>query len=823
MGKTLTSILEIGAIIGLQFIPGVGQAVSGFLAGAGISVSAAQGLLIATVALAGAETILNSTILAPNAPKARIPEQPLRSPTPPRKSGYGPIRMQPTWILYETADSGYAVDCYAFHDGQISRVLFTYIGDKRATATNGGYVQPLDDDTFGKNGDNIQIGWNLGLPTEVAFSEVVATVPEHWTANHRGDGVVTGFMLSKNVKSKNWGTVYSLGGPNQAPLSLAMEAQLVYDWRDPSQHVDDPTSWKYSANFILALAHYLLIRKDTSPPRLSASMTSDEIAAERAAYLDRIAAVWAMKFEPNIALWTAAADDADSAMPLKGFQTIMSEKANHGDASVTVDSVNGLHNGMEIQIFVSGNSGQTETKTVTSLTGNTINFSGGLANDHPKGSQVTWTSDPANPATEPRYQCSVTHAHNDPHKTTIANLLACGDGLLGTRPDGSYTVYSGSFIAPTVSVGAGDILDYSLQYEVNPEDSVNTYKVTYVSANHDWSVVDTDDWVDTDRIDRDGKEISDSFQPSTPSFSQNRRLAKRAMAKRNAPFRGQILISGRRKDVAGERYIDVDLTEAGDTFYSGPVELSNGKRIMATGAYQYDFVSIDASIDAWNPATEEGNPAPVGNRVAAQPVAAPTITAATPNFGTDSGTGTQGVFLDLTIDGVPNRDDLTWYARTRVAGAATWGERTYTDIAAGTTVDLATEFVPADAMVEVEVSFSTGDGKYSDWSATTTVNTSSANIPPAKVTGLAATPGTGQVTLTWNNPNSATLAYEKLYRSATSSFGGASIVDTYADPGGTASSHVITEISGTWYYFVTTISSGGAEGNPVGPVSATVT
>lgn len=824
MGKTLTSIVEIGAIVGLQFIPGVGQAVSGVLAGAGIGgLTAAQGLLLATTALAGVEGVLNATLLAPNAPKGKLPEASVKTPTPIRRSGYGVGRMLPTWTLYEVAPNGWAVDCYAFHDGRVNKIIDHYIGDRRVSLLAGGYVQELDGSAF-KGSNNCIVGNTMGLPTETAFSQVIGMVPDHWTTAHRGDGVCTGFMLSKNVKSKNWQTVYSLGGPNQAPLSLSMERQLVYDWRDPDQVASDPSTHKYSENFILHLAHYLLYRKDTAPPRLTSSMTPDDIAAARAAYTARLDAVWAMKFAPTIDNLTAAADDADIAMPLNGVQTILAGKAEEGDTQVNVYSTNGLSAGMEIAIAISGDNSKTETRTVTSVSGPLVHFSGGLSYDHPQSSQVTWNSDPANPATEPRYRGCVTHNHSDPHKDTINAILACGDGMLTTRADGAYLMYSGRFTEPTIpTVGARDILSYSLQYGVNEEDSVNTLKVTYVSANHDYNVVDTDDWVDEDRLEQDGKENSDSFAVQSPSFSQNRRLAKRAMTKRNAPYRGQVVISGRRRDVQGQRYIPLDLTEAGTTFFSGTVELSNGKRIMASGAFQYDFVAVDASIDGWIPALEEGSPAPVGNRVAVQPLDAPTIALATPNFGADSATGAQGVYLDLTIDGAPDRDDLTWFVQTRIKGASVWGERSYTDIPSGATVDIASEFVPADAIIQVQAAYSTGDGRISDYSEIVEVNTSSANIPPAKITGLAATGGVGQAVVSWNNPTSANLASERLYRNTTSSFGSATIVATYTDAAGTASSKTVTLPAGGYYFWVTTISSGGIEGNPVGPVTATVT
>lgn len=710
MGKTVSEIVG-----GLEIVAGIA------LANPGLIVS-------------GALT-LGSAVLAPTLPKPSLPETAIKSPTPVRRSGYGVGRMLPTWTLYEVAPNGWAVDCYAFHDGRVNKIIDHYIGDRRVSLLAGGYVQELDGSAF-KGSNNCIVGNTMGLPTETAFSQVISIIPDHWTTNHRGDGVVTGFMLSKNVKSKNWQTVYSLGGPNQAPLSLSMERQLVYDWRDPDQVASDPSTHKYSENFILHLAHYLLYRKDTAPPRLTSSMTPDDIAAAQAAYTARLDAVWAMKFAPTIDAWTAAADDADTPMPLNGVQTILAGKADEGDTQVNVYSTNGLSAGMEIAIAISGDTSKTETRTVTSIDGAFVHFSGGLSYDHPQSSQVTWSSDPDSPATEPRYRGCVTHNHSDAHKDTINAILACGDGMLATRADGAYLVYSGRFTEPTIpTVGPRDILSYSLQYGVNEEDSVNTLKVTYVSMNHDFNVVDTDDWVDEDRLDQDGKENSDSFAVQSPSFSQNRRLAKRAMTKRNAPYRGQVVISGRRRDVQGQRYIPLDLTEAGTAFFSGTVELSNGKRIMASGAFQYDFVAVDASIDGWIPALEEGSPAPVGNRVAVQPLDAPTITLATVEYGAQAGDGATGTYLALTVTSpLADREDITWYVQTRQTGASVWGERTLSDIPAGSPAMLISEFVPTNTSVDVQVAYGAGDGRLSDFSPIVTVDTSTDLTAPDAAT-----------------------------------------------------------------------------------------
>lgn len=70
-------------------------------------------------------------------------------------------------------------------------------------------------------------------------------------------------------------------------------------------------------------------------------------------------------------------------------------------------------------------------------------------------------------------------------------------------------------------------------------------------------------------------------------------------------------------------------------------------RNVVTGGLTFSWVAVDPNIDAWNPATEEGDPAAVGDRVAAVPLDTPTITEAEAEFG-DDGTSAR---IRITVDG----------------------------------------------------------------------------------------------------------------------------------------------------------------------------
>ena len=621
MSRTLGSIVTLAGAVAVNVIPGLGQ-----LASAAILVgSAAAGAAIAS---------LDKQSISPEITKLAI-----KTERPPRVSAYGRLKLFGAYILYEAASDGSAVDVWAFHDGRVSRIVAWYLGDKLVTRQANGFVLEGPDGAYG-NSDTIAIGANLGAATETAHAPVIAKLPGIWTEAHRGDGVVTGYMISRPVKAKDYQQVYPAGGPNNMPLAIVVEAQPVYDWRDPSQSLSDPLTWKWSENVWLHIAHYQLVRNGKT---------------------------WERHFAPTLDLWTAAVNDADGPVPLKA---------------------------------------------------------GG---------------------TEPRYRSCVAHRHagdgSEP-KAVLGALLACCDGWMASREDEALVPYSGRYYPPTVTLGPDEIISYTVEDGIEDEAALNNINVTYISAEHDYNEVDTDAWTDEDDVTRRGALRSTDLKNQVPSYSQARRLAKRKLAQTMAPKRGSITLTSAGSAVLSQRFINLRLIEGegtDDEFapYIGPAEIIDVRRNLQTGGLSASWIAADPNIDAWNPATEEGEPAPIGERVAREPLEQPYIISATATYSAVGQTpeGEQpvdpapgqtatGARILIAADG-PDRPDLTWYARWRVGTTGSWNEREYADADPGPAVSFTTEFVPLANNVNVEVAYSTGDGRLSPWSEPAVVDTSS--------------------------------------------------------------------------------------------------
>ncbi|QEH79951.1 hypothetical protein EIK56_18160 [Sphingomonas sp. C8-2] len=321
--------------------------------------------------------------------------------------------------------------------------------------------------------------------------------------------------------------------------------------------------------------------------------------------------------------------------------------------------------------------------------------------------------------TEDRYRSCVAHRHIDAHGQVVAALLATCDGWIAPRSDGALIVYAGKYYEPTVSIGPEHIVAYDWQgVGVDDDEAVNEIICSYISADHDYNTVECDAWRDEDDILERGQVLSDSLDPQVPSWGQVRRLAKRKMARVNALHRGTVTTNVAGRIVRGQRFINLDLTEAGTTFYSGPVEITAVTRNMATGGVTFTWIAADPNIDAWDPETEEGEPAANGDRSELPTLLAPIIFSATPEF---AGDGLSAQIRVVVI--APDRPDLTWYARWKLSSSSDWTEATYSDIDPGSSVVLVVGLVPLDSSVDVQVSYSTGGGQVSVWSATTTVDT----------------------------------------------------------------------------------------------------
>jgi len=557
----------------------------------------------------GQDTGLIGGLLGLN-PKGKRPdmaETQLREPVSPRVYCYGTRRVYGNIDLFQTSADGAAVDVLSYLDGRISAVPRIYLNDKQVTVTSG-IVQPLADGSY--KDDNVKVGFNLGLATETAFAPVVAKLPTIWTTDHRGDGIVSGYLIKEPVKAKHFLEIYPQGDNIQ--LSAVFDAQLCFDPREVSHDINDPDTWAFAYNGVLQLLHYFVVRLGYD-------------------YTTRIL--------PKIDMWKDAADICDESISLSA---------------------------------------------------------GG---------------------TEARYRSSVMYDSTAEPSEVIASLLETFDGWYAVNSENQLIIYAGAYYAPSVTIGPEHITEYEHQAYVEDENFYNEFAITYISSLHDYNEVDCDPWRDDVDISARGAVNSQGISPQTPSFTQNRRLAKMLMARTNAPDRGSIKTNYAGRIAEGERFITLNLVEAGTTLFSGPVEIVAVTRNSDTGGITFEWVKADSTAWDWDNA-DDGQGAPVGDSATLDTLTTPTITGVTATYDAAQ----VNAVLVVSVSAL-DRADLTWYLRWKPNGTTDWHESQYDDLDPGATVQIQTGTVPVDSDVDLQVSYATGTGQNSAWSSTYTFTT----------------------------------------------------------------------------------------------------
>jgi len=189
-------------------------------------------------------------------PKPDKARQPLVQAIPPRFWGVGRTRISGAFWLWEAKKGriisvqgvcGHPIksfNSFMLHDDPV-----TLTGDP--ASTDGAYVNAQAKDRYG--GGRIRIYTRLGAVPETPYTKVVELLgaEDIWTNNHRGDGQASIAMIGvKAKKPENQRKSYPYGPP---AVSAIADLALVWDFRDPDQHPEDPTTWQWSRNPALIL------------------------------------------------------------------------------------------------------------------------------------------------------------------------------------------------------------------------------------------------------------------------------------------------------------------------------------------------------------------------------------------------------------------------------------------------------------------------------------------------------------------------------------------------------------------------------------------
>lgn len=567
---------------------------------------------VGTAALASSSGLFKKT----EKPKTYSP---IKQAVPPRHFAYGRGRKPGASALYESV-SGYTLDVLAYCHGRIGGNWQHWLNDDPVTLNPDGTTQGID----GRYGNTIVIKTRQGENTETAFDHVVTRSGGAWTSAHRGDFTASIGMTTKTVAEDKMRRIYPNG---EVQHSAAADWLCVYDWRDPAQDREDPSTWLWSENPIVCGVHD---EWATNYPM----WMHPTLGVREKAIADRI---WNRRFAPVLDILTEEADYSDLPCPLAGGGTV------------------------------------------------------------------------------PTYTAFVWYPADTDRKTVRDMFKRSCDGWRTERGDGALILRCGRWVISPVAITDRMIVDVDgLSAGIPKSRLTNDLRLRYRSPEHSYEMVDTLGWTDEASITKRGRKANTLDLEEVTTNSQARRLGKSAFYAANEPYSGTLVLDldEAPAELFEYRFHPLQISEGPSAFNDMFIEVLQSEQDLMERTVTLSIRSANPERYEWDAEAEEGTNPGVIERPAPADLAAPSITDVVP-FYDDNGTGS-GVRLEITGSG-PARDDLTWFARWRVAGDVSWSESQYTDAADGAPVLLTTAFVPANADLEVQMAYRPGSGVLSPW------------------------------------------------------------------------------------------------------------
>lgn len=602
----------LGALIIASIPGGIGIGGAEALTIGGIAISAST---VGTTALLAGSIGLSFALRQGPAPEDRTggtAQISIRQPNPVRQGGYGRTRVAGSYVVYEATFVAvqvyWSLDVIALISGRIGGYKSFFLNDDAVTLS-GQTVNQLPD---GRYQYMSQFSWRIGLPRETVHANANQFLGFWTAADHRGDGIASieldcAQSPSLNAQTKSF--------PNGLPSpSAVLDLYPIWDPRDAAQDPDDPTSW-------VAYQTY------------SAGTT---YAAGDRVVLPALAIGAAYNGGTTYSKWAQVSSG--------GIDYFSRQDSNLGHTPGAANLAWWIPIGSVYRSRASGNIGNAPDarpdkwvaigqNPVLQIIDYLLNSDYGMALD--RATLIT----PALPALRdkadrcddlvldkrlalgPRYTSNGHFDFSDDPADVLGAIAATADIWFAEDEGGALALEVGVYSPPKVTFGERHILAFSVNYGVPDEQVVNTLELTFTDpASKYKNDIAGEPWANDDDIARRGRIRSQSLALQwVHRHSQARRLAKRAAARLAAPG-GSMTLTLYGLAGLGQRWVGVRYPFLPE-FADAVVELSHAAVDYAAGTVTFDWQLVDpATIDAWDPLTEEGlGPGEIAFNVIAPP------------------------------------------------------------------------------------------------------------------------------------------------------------------------------------------------------------
>ncbi|TIX89183.1 hypothetical protein [Rhizobium sp. P44RR-XXIV] len=372
--------------------------------------------------------------------------------------------------------------------------------------------------------------------------------------------------------------------------------------------------------------------------------------------------------------------------------------------------------------------------------------------------------------TEKRYECNGWDTTENGPKVGTNSILATCDGWLCERGDGALLLTVGKFRESRVeTLTDADIIGHQIQYDVLFEDECNRLVPKFTYPETAYSTCDTDYFEDTAAQLEAGRVLSQEADYGwCHQWRQARRLGKRDWLRLQQKVKGSIDVRSSGLNAVYSRWIRMSTPTRLPRLDGKLIENRTSTVAIMRGGYTMNINLHPDTIDDWNPAVDEGKQPPVPGALGSDEIVAPVINLvqAKPNG--------NAVYIRVVIID-PADDSLTPVVRYRVHNAGSgnpgaWVEQQFPDAVPATGyVDLNTNIVPQDTLLDIQAAFIGSNNSYGPWSITAQVTSTVDPVMPLILTSFTntdAAPHLGRATIGFTTGNDTHIRTVQLFRVA---------------------------------------------------------
>ncbi|MCM2455296.1 hypothetical protein HGO37_07865 [Rhizobium sp. CG4] len=415
---------------------------------------------------------------------------------------------------------------------------------------------------------------------------------------------------------------------------------------------------------------------------------------------------------------------------------------------------------------------------------------------------------------EPRYHGGFWfRANNEP--TEVGRVMdQAAELVVFERPDGKIGVHAGRFVEPDVRLTRNDIISAQLDGNTRDSSTVLAVRGRFVDTTADYVTADAAIYGNPYQADDDSERTKTLDNAALQRHNHVQRLQKIAYIRANAKKVAILAHYEAAENVPYRRFVRVHLPPKMEEVI---VEITATPRVsLRSLTVEFSGIIVPSSLYGFVASVEEGAPPSQPDKV--DPSGVPTPTGFTVLLKTEvvSGGATAAYAL------------ASWSPVSEVLTHELELERTDVPEPIRSTTSTA-------GQSEVRSQYLVDGGRYrfrlrawgggtpSQWTGYILVTATADPVAPDVVSAVSATGGTGQITFTWNAPNSGNYFASRLYLNTSNSFTGATLVGTeYGSPSASDSRVIAGLTAGVRYGFVVAINASGVPAVPVATGAATV-